>query len=73
MDEFQIIYFNVGKKIKESRVKKGLSQQELAYQCNFEKSNVSRIEAGKTNVTLKTLYLISKALSVSIKQLVDID
>jgi transcriptional regulator with XRE-family HTH domain len=73
MDEFQIIYVNVGKKIKELRVKKGMSQQELAYQCNFEKSNISRIESGKTNVTLKTLYLISKALSISIKELVDIE
>lgn len=73
MNEFLELYINVGKKIKKLRAEKGMSQQELAYQCNFEKSNVSRIEAGKTNITLKTLYLISKALSVSIKELVDIE
>ena len=64
---------SLGSRIRKLREEQNISQQDLAAQCNFEKSNVSRIEAGKTNITIKTLYLISKALSVSIKELVDIE
>lgn len=63
MDESQL-YIAVGKKIKECRERIGISQQELADRCNFEKSNMSRIEAGRTNLTLKSLLLISKALEI---------
>lgn len=66
MNEIQL-YIKVGQKIRKIRDRENLSQQELADRCNFEKSNMSRIEAGRTNLTLKTLYTISNALSVSIK------
>jgi len=72
MDEIQL-YIKVGQKIKKARESKGLTQQELAYLCNMEKSNISRIESGRTNLTLKSLYLIGKSLSISIKELVDFE
>jgi transcriptional regulator with XRE-family HTH domain len=72
MDEIQL-YIKVGQKIKQARESKGLTQQELAYICNMEKSNISRIESGRTNLTLKSLYQLRKALSVSLKLMVDID
>ena len=68
MNEFQL-YVKVGQEIKNIRLRKGLTQQELADNCNFEKSNMSRIEAGRSNLTLKTLHLICNALSVPIKDL----
>jgi len=40
-----------------------MTQNELALQCNFEKASMSRIESGKTNVTVLTLRKISKALN----------
>lgn len=61
----------VGIKIREIRESKGISQQQLAAICNFEKSNLSRIEAGRTNPTLFTLYKISQALDISIAELVN--
>jgi transcriptional regulator with XRE-family HTH domain len=72
MNELQL-YIEVGQRIKKIREAKGITQQELAARCNFEKSNMSRIEAGRTNITLKTLFLISKALSVHIKELCEIE
>ena len=72
MNEFQL-YIAVGKKIKECREKIGISQQELADRCNFEKSNVSRIEAGRTNLTLKSLLLISKALNIPLKKFFELE
>ncbi|HET9569836.1 MAG TPA: helix-turn-helix transcriptional regulator [Bacteroidales bacterium] len=67
--EFNIL---VGLRIRSIRESKELSQQDLAAKCNFEKSNMSRIEAGRTNLTLKTLFIISNALSISAKELLDI-
>lgn len=63
-------YFKkVGKNIKKIRLEKGMKQITLAYACDFERQNMQRIEAGKTNVTLKTLLIISESLEVDITDL----
>lgn len=69
MEDLQFLT-EVGAKIKKVRAGKKLSQHELAVLCNFEKASMSRIEAGKTNVTLLTLFKISRALEVDIADLV---
>lgn len=56
---------NVGKRIQEIRIEKNISQQDLAAKCNFEKSNMSRLEAGRANATLTTLEKICDALQVN--------
>jgi transcriptional regulator with XRE-family HTH domain len=63
----------VGLRIKRIRRSKGISQQVLAYQVDMEKTNISRIEGGRTNVTLKNVYKIAEALGVSMKEIVDIE
>ena len=57
---------SLGERIKEMRLKKEMTQNDLAIQCNFEKANMSRIESGKTNITILTLRKISTALDVEI-------
>ncbi|WP_240471461.1 helix-turn-helix domain-containing protein [Flavobacterium cauense] len=59
----------MGKRIKEIRTEKNLSQQDLAAKCNYEKSNMSRIEAGRVNLTLTTLDKVSKGLEVELMEL----
>ena len=59
----------LGHNIKTIRESKGISQQQLAAECNFEKSNMSRIEAGRTNPTIYTLHKIATALGVNIASL----
>ena len=56
------LLFALGSRIKEIRLQKAMTQNDLALQCNFEKASMSRIESGKTNVTILTLWKISKAL-----------
>jgi len=58
-----------GERIKEVRLQKKLSQVELGYLCGFDKPNMSRIESGGNNLTLKTLLKIAEALKVPIKDL----
>jgi transcriptional regulator with XRE-family HTH domain len=73
MQDHEILLKKIGKKIKELREQKGVSQQTLAYACDFEKSNMSRIESGRTNPTIITLFKIANALSVSLEELVNIE
>jgi len=69
-EELQII---IGSRVKLLRESKGVSQQDLAAICNFEKGNMSRLEAGRTNPTITTLYKISQALEVKITDLLDFE
>lgn len=63
------LQIKVGKRIQEIRIEKNISQQDLAAKCNFEKSNMSRLEAGRSNATLSTLEVVSKALEVDVIEL----
>ncbi len=63
MDEKQL-YIAIGKRIRQLREECGISQKELADRCNFEASNMNRIEAGRTNLTLASIHKISQALNI---------
>ncbi|MBF7091932.1 helix-turn-helix transcriptional regulator [Flavobacterium sp. ALJ2] len=60
----QSIQQKVGKRIQAIRIEKNISQQDLAAKCNFEKSNMSRLEKGNANATLSTLEKVCDALQV---------
>lgn len=64
----------VGKRIKEVRESKNMAQVDLAVKMegNIDTTNISRIEAGRTNPTVYTLFRISQALEVSMSDLVNI-
>jgi len=62
----------VGQNIRKFRIKKGLTQLDLAALCGFEESSIGRLENGKTNPTIKTLIKISNALEVKLVDLVKI-
>ena len=53
-------------KIQNLRIKKGISQAELAQMAHLTQQQVSAIEHG-TNFTLKTLLQIGKVLDLKIK------
>jgi len=65
----EILQKKLGKRIQEIRLSKNLSEQDLAAKCNFEKSNMSRLEAGRVNSTISTLNKIAQSLEVNIVEL----
>lgn len=69
MMDFEEELGHISSRIRELRRERRLTVQELAYRCDMERSNLSRIEAGRTNPTLKTLCVICNALGVSMKEL----
>ena len=58
----------LGARIKALRAAKEMTQNDLANRCDFEKASMSRIEAGKTNITILTLHKISRALDIDIPE-----
>lgn len=70
---FNIISTKVGTRIRLLREARNLSQQDLADLCNFDKGDMSKIESGKANPTLKTLLKISQALELNISDLFQIE
>ena len=59
----------VGKRISVLRKQLKLTQAALASTAGMEESALQRIEAGRTNPTIKTLYKVAVALNVDIKEL----
>ena len=74
MEKLEILK-KVGRKIQEIRLNKGLTQVELVgkIEGEIDTTNISRIESGRTNPTVYTLFRIAEALEVNPKELLDFD
>jgi transcriptional regulator with XRE-family HTH domain len=64
--EFQIA---LGNRIRQIREAKNISQTELGNLCDIERTNMNRIEAGNTNPTSFTLYIIAQKLEIDLSEL----
>lgn len=60
-----------GNNLKTTRLAKGMSREKVAAFAEIEVMQLYRIETGKINTTISTLYAISKALNVTPKKLLD--
>lgn len=72
----QVLLKLVGKRIKELRESKDVTQLQLVIKMEeeagkFDVTNVSRIEAGRTNPTIYTLHRIADALEISLSELLN--
>lgn len=72
MNNYEDLAYRISQRIKSLRKEQGLTVQELAYRCDIERSNLSRIEAGRSNLTLKTMCIICNALKIKLKDLIDV-
>lgn len=59
----------ISKKIKQIRIQKGYSQEKLADKTGLSIRTIQRVENGETDPTGNTIIEISKALDVSVEQL----
>lgn len=57
---------DTGKRIRQRRQEMGLSQLELAHQCNITSGNISKMEAGLINPSAQALIKLAEALDCSI-------
>lgn len=62
----QLTRQKIGNRIRELREKKGMTLRELGERCDIAYNHISRIEAGKYNISLDTLAKLSAALDCEI-------
>ena len=70
MDDIKTLF---GKKIKELRIKKRLSQEELAEKIDIAERNLSKIECGKSFIRAEKIGRLAEVLGVSPKDLFDFE
>ncbi|KAB2859084.1 MAG: helix-turn-helix transcriptional regulator [Flavobacteriales bacterium] len=63
----------IGLRIKQLRVAKGISQAELGRLCMKDRQHIELIENNKVSANIYTLYVLSIALNVDIKELFAFD
>ena len=61
----------LGQRLKDVRVRSGLTLRELARQAEVSPSLISQIENGKSQPSVATLYAFSRVLNVSVDELFD--
>ncbi len=66
---FAVDYYLVGEKVKEKRLKKGLTREQLAEMCDLSVSYIAHIERGTKSLSLESAVKISNALDVSLDYL----
>lgn len=59
----------LGDKVRAARLKKNLSQYELAQQAGVRPEVVSRIETGKSSASLTSLHKIGPVLDLTLEEL----
>ncbi len=67
----KVILVKFGKKVREVRVKRGLSQEALADIANVHRTYIGMVERAEKNITLLNIQKLSKALKIDIKELFD--
>lgn len=63
----------VGERIKTVRSGVGISQAELARRCNKDSQHIELVENGKVTATVYTLYVIARALDVTLDELLKLE
>jgi transcriptional regulator with XRE-family HTH domain len=59
----------VGNKIKEIRQEINMSQKDLSYAADLDRSYIASVESGKRNISIVNLEKIAKALDVTLSEL----
>jgi transcriptional regulator with XRE-family HTH domain len=71
MKEKSKILIRFGEKVRELRIHKGLSQEQLAHLADVHRTYIGMIERAEKNITLINIEKISNALEIDIKELLN--
>lgn len=61
------IKMTFGKRLRELRETKGMSQELLAYEAGLDRTYVSSVERGKRNISLENIERLAIALGVKVR------
>ena len=71
-DKIDKIHIKIGLKIKFERMKKTLSQEQLALLADLSKTHIGDIERGASVPSIEVLNKIAVALDITLPELVDV-
>ena len=71
MSHSKVILGQFGRRVRELRQARGLSQEAFAAECGLDRTYISGIERGKRNVSLLNIAAIAKALRVTVSELAE--
>ena len=60
-----------GNRVREERLKRGLSQEELASLAKVHRTYIGMIERAEKNITLENIEKVASALNIPIKDLLN--
>ncbi|WP_348773433.1 helix-turn-helix domain-containing protein [Halobacillus litoralis] len=63
------ILMTIGQNIRHYRVKKGWSQEDLAFECDLHRTYIGAVERGERNITVLNLIKVKEVLGVKINDL----
>ncbi len=66
-----MIQKQIGKRIREIRLSKKLSQEDCALNCNLNRTYFGSVERGERNISIINLNKICLSLNVSLKEFFD--
>lgn len=70
--EYELQMDLIGKAIRESRVERKLTQEQLGQLIGVQKAQISRLESNASNVTIDTLMKVFRALKAKVKLQVEL-
>ncbi len=59
----------LGKKIRELRTSRGLSQEKLAFLSGFDRTYISKLERGKINISILNLMRLTSTFQINLSEL----
>lgn len=59
-----------GQKVREERLRQGLSQEELAAKAGVHRTYIGMIERAEKNITLGNMEKLAKALNIKLSELI---
>lgn len=62
------IKIKIGQRIREVRETKEMSQKDLAYSADLDRSYIASVESGQRNISIVNIEKIAKALNVPLKE-----
>lgn len=63
----------LGQRIRAIRLERGLTQEKLSLESNISRSHIAMIESGKRDITVSSLFRISRALNILLNEIFSFD
>ena len=67
----QILLEEFGKRIRQLRTERDLSQEELSFQTGFHRTYIGMVERGERNISLSNIGVFAKFFEMTVSELLD--